>query len=214
MNPENETTVNNIPQEAADVDNLSADEPNFNPEIPEEMAQGMLYYAEKFAFVAGHVLSEKFPLSKLDFGIDNYASVAGIAWRVRSFLVYSMLEKLQLLAENGDEWAAQVSLFLEQQYRKLWKDKTGEEMKEYDQLMASGQLFLNSVEKQKLYDPFSFLQSSSYGDEDMENNPVTRLCIKVAGEFYEGEDQPRVSAFLMEMAGSMLSDYFDCFWEE
>lgn len=214
MNPENETTVNDIPQESADADDFSADEPYFNPEIPEEMAQGMLYYSEKFAFVAGHVLSEKFPLSKLDFGIDNYASAAGIAERVRSFLVYSMLQKLQLLAENGDEWAAQVSVFLEQQYRKLWKDKTDEEMKEYDQLMASGQIFLSSVEKQKLYEPFSFLQGSSFTDEDMQNNPVTRLCVKVAGEFYEEEDQPQVSAFLMEMAGSMLSDYFDCFWEE
>jgi hypothetical protein len=214
MNLENETTVNGIPQETADVDDFSADDPYFNPEVPEEMAQGMLYYAKKFAFVAGHVLSEKFPLSKLDFGIDNYESAIGIAGRVRSFLVYSMLQKLQLLAENGYEWAARVSELLEQHYTKLWKDKTDEEMKEYDQMMASGQLFLSSVEKQKLYDPFSFLQGSSYTDEDMQNNPVTRLCIKVAGKFYGEEDHPRVSAFLMEMAGSMLSDYFDCFWGE
>jgi hypothetical protein len=214
MNSENETTVNNIRQQAADPDYFSADEPYFDFEVPEEMAQGMLYYAGKFSFVAGHVLSEKFPLSKLDFGVDNYASAAGTAWRVRSFLVYSMLQKLKLLAENGDEWADRVADLLEQQYTKLWKDKTDEEMKDYEQLISSGQLFLNSVEKQKLYDPFSFLQGSSYTDEDMQNNPVTRLCVIVAGEFYGEEDQPKVSAFLMEMAGSMLSDYFDCFWEE
>jgi hypothetical protein len=196
--------------EPAGSGDFFADKPHYNPEVPGEMAVGMLYYAEKFGFVAGHVLCEKFPPTKTAPGSDTGASAAGIAGRISSLLVCSILEKLRLMAAGGDKWAEQVSACLEQQYRKLWQERIDGELKD----LVAGGIILSSVEKQKFYDPFSFLQGASYGDEDMQNNPVVRVCALVMGEHYPEEEHPRAGAFLMDMAGAMLKDYFDCFWQE
>ncbi len=214
MNTDNLAPENDNSEGTLNVDDFFADKPSYNPEIPEEMTLGMLYYAEKFALLAGDLLFEKIPPSAADSGESAEALSARIADRFKSFLIYSMIEKLGLLAERGDKWAEQVSVCIEKEYRKFWQDKSDQEIRECNKLAESGQIFLSSAEKEKLCDPFFFLKGTSYRDEDMQNNPVTRLCTQVMGDYYLEEEHPEAGTFLMEMAGFVLNDYFACFWEE